>query len=532
MPAPDGPAPEPKRARVDTEADAIAAAPPPPAPAPASLQLTDTLAERVRCPICTLAMIGPIFQCSSGHVICDTCIGQLAAPQRCPACRVDMRPLRGIRCRLLEDARAWLPMPCHSDGCAYVAAGLDDLRAHLEKCPLSEARRCPHKGCAMRGEPDEVAAHTEMCPCRLLLCTFMSCECKFMAKDCRDHLYKQHAVSVVAADSRAVIPFYLDFPAVSSYREKKTHYKYLLAGEGPLDPVSQFACRPDVTLFRLCIQFDRRGGTAVPSAYLSLVAVNGQIQFDATISVPAPVHDCATGVTEFRATGPVLYTQYIAPEKVPARRPRTVAVAIPGALWSSTATPNDTAPTMLTVLVSLSRRDATAASWSIPRVLATLASSSARATITELRRKGAGGDAVLFRRAREVMSGFDAFVRTSKLTDLLSADGAPAEAAVAPLPVEAPPAAAAAAVQPAAASPEAAIANDASLIQAMRDAARAVLDIPARASLPVPAPRTRAAASGGNRRQRRIAYTVDLPLGDSGDDVDEEEAEMIGQFAR
>lgn len=51
------------------------------------------------CPVCLEAMTIPIFQCKSGHSLCNNCTKKLYPPF-CPMCRQDMTQVRNWQ---LED---------------------------------------------------------------------------------------------------------------------------------------------------------------------------------------------------------------------------------------------------------------------------------------------------------------------------------------------------------------------------------------------------------------------------------------------
>lgn len=55
--------------------------------------------ELPECPVCLEVMSSPIFQCQSGHSLCNTCTSNLCPPN-CPICRQPMTQMRNWQ---LED---------------------------------------------------------------------------------------------------------------------------------------------------------------------------------------------------------------------------------------------------------------------------------------------------------------------------------------------------------------------------------------------------------------------------------------------
>merc|ERR1711957_128155 len=49
--------------------------------------------ENMDCPVCYTTMEAPIFQCSNGHLLCQSCLVmiEVLAKPRCPTCRTRLR---------------------------------------------------------------------------------------------------------------------------------------------------------------------------------------------------------------------------------------------------------------------------------------------------------------------------------------------------------------------------------------------------------------------------------------------------------
>merc|ERR1711939_1014575 len=86
--------------------------------------------ELLECCICCSAMIGGIYQCEDGHLVCETCKPNMR--NMCGTCR---QPLGQIRNRALEKLAGCLNLPCkfsHS-GCKQCVSG-KDREAHEANC--------------------------------------------------------------------------------------------------------------------------------------------------------------------------------------------------------------------------------------------------------------------------------------------------------------------------------------------------------------------------------------------------------------
>ncbi|CAG4980191.1 unnamed protein product [Colias eurytheme] len=87
--------------------------------------------EAPQCPVCVQAMTVPIFQCQSGHSLCNTCTSNLTPPI-CPMCRQTMTQMRNWQ---LEDlvAQSVTPCPNKNKGC-IIRSTRKDMEEHLKEC--------------------------------------------------------------------------------------------------------------------------------------------------------------------------------------------------------------------------------------------------------------------------------------------------------------------------------------------------------------------------------------------------------------
>ncbi|XP_045772302.1 E3 ubiquitin-protein ligase SIAH1-like isoform X2 [Maniola jurtina] len=95
--------------------------------------------ELPECPVCMEYMSAPIFQCQSGHSLCNTCTRNLCPPL-CPICRQAMTQIRNWQ---LEDmiSKATVPCPNKPAGCVYTMVNMD-VDDHLKECIFREMT-CP-----------------------------------------------------------------------------------------------------------------------------------------------------------------------------------------------------------------------------------------------------------------------------------------------------------------------------------------------------------------------------------------------------
>ncbi|XP_045497626.1 E3 ubiquitin-protein ligase Siah1-like [Colias croceus] len=120
--------------------------------------------EAPQCPVCVQAMTVPIFQCQSGHSLCNTCTSKLTPPI-CPMCRQTMTQMRNWQ---LEDLVAQSVTPCPNK----------------------------NKGCIIRSTKKDMEEHLKECIFRMLDCplgkTFGTCSWSGKHKDLMNHFQESH----------------------------------------------------------------------------------------------------------------------------------------------------------------------------------------------------------------------------------------------------------------------------------------------------------------------------------------------------
>uniref|UniRef100_A0A0N4ZBB6 E3 ubiquitin-protein ligase n=1 Tax=Parastrongyloides trichosuri TaxID=131310 RepID=A0A0N4ZBB6_PARTI len=120
-------------------------------PVPSS---TDVL-NAFECPVCMEYMVPPLYQCSSGHLVCDSCRPKLSC---CPSCR---GPVPSVRNLAMEKIAATIFFPCK-----YSGNGCPDALSATEKLPHEEGCEyrpyccpCPGASCRWQGNVEQVMPH-------------------------------------------------------------------------------------------------------------------------------------------------------------------------------------------------------------------------------------------------------------------------------------------------------------------------------------------------------------------------------------
>lgn len=114
-------------------------------------KVEETLDEVLACPICFLWMCAPIYQCSRGHVVCETCKKKMIEEKKpCVCGNLD----RSIRNLTLEKMAEKSERPC--EDCGEVMTITKMRGEHKDKCPKG-LKKCWE--CATRCSPSEMANH-------------------------------------------------------------------------------------------------------------------------------------------------------------------------------------------------------------------------------------------------------------------------------------------------------------------------------------------------------------------------------------
>ncbi|XP_067127696.1 E3 ubiquitin-protein ligase Siah1-like [Centruroides vittatus] len=122
---------------------------------PPSSSTDPALMTLFQCPVCYEYIRPPVYQCSTGHVVCAECRTRV---QRCPTCRGWMRDNRNF---LLDQVAEMLALPCkfRDNGCQEILA-LRDRRKHERRCAFRTCA-CPSlsSGCHWEGTHHQVIPH-------------------------------------------------------------------------------------------------------------------------------------------------------------------------------------------------------------------------------------------------------------------------------------------------------------------------------------------------------------------------------------
>ena len=91
---------------------------------------TSDFVDLLKCPVCLTipAASTPVFQCRTGHIVCNQCHPKLG--NKCPVCRGS---LDNIRNRIAEANISRLPVKCRFEGCTVELTN-DDLKKHEQEC--------------------------------------------------------------------------------------------------------------------------------------------------------------------------------------------------------------------------------------------------------------------------------------------------------------------------------------------------------------------------------------------------------------
>ncbi|CAI8020844.1 E3 ubiquitin-protein ligase SIAH1 [Geodia barretti] len=113
------------------------------------------LAALFECPVCFDYVLPPIYQCESGHLICNTCKERV---QCCPSCRGRLGTVRNLA---MEKVAETVKFPCKyaSNGCTMRLLHTEK-RIHETNCERRPyACPCPGTSCKWEGPLDDVLNH-------------------------------------------------------------------------------------------------------------------------------------------------------------------------------------------------------------------------------------------------------------------------------------------------------------------------------------------------------------------------------------
>ncbi|XP_063914515.1 uncharacterized protein LOC135130959 [Zophobas morio] len=114
--------------------------------------------KNLECPVCKEIMRQPIFQCLTGHSICQSCHKRLSV---CPTCQEDF-PEQHIRNFSLEALTLFVQYECayHQFGCTSTVLG-NEIHKHEGKCKY-QMYECPKKDCSFTGNYSSCKNHFQV----------------------------------------------------------------------------------------------------------------------------------------------------------------------------------------------------------------------------------------------------------------------------------------------------------------------------------------------------------------------------------
>ncbi|KAF4520070.1 hypothetical protein B566_EDAN007927 [Ephemera danica] len=149
---------------------------PPPINPLSELALNSSILSMLECPVCLEHMGPPIHQCRRGHLVCNSCRGQLLT---CPTCRSRFTDLRNLA---LERIAELLHFPCKNEECGQSFK----LRSKEE--------------------------HELNCPWRTYTCMAQNCQWQGLHQSLLTHVQEQHSELLLNGDShRLEMPFDMPF---------------------------------------------------------------------------------------------------------------------------------------------------------------------------------------------------------------------------------------------------------------------------------------------------------------------------------
>lgn len=106
-------------------------------PAKNTAQNDKILRQAFECPICKDYMVPPIYQCVSGHTLCNACKAKL---EKCPSCEAKIDETRNL---VLEEVAEKVELPCQyeTDNCTF-RGGVKRVAAHEVDCSLKPKKVC------------------------------------------------------------------------------------------------------------------------------------------------------------------------------------------------------------------------------------------------------------------------------------------------------------------------------------------------------------------------------------------------------
>lgn len=115
--------------------------------------IDDKMLHFFECPVCKMFMKPPIFQCQSGHSLCNVCRPKL---EKCPTCRAIFGSTRNYS---LEGLTSGVHYPCsyHDLGCKE-SGPANKMVKHEREC-LLKPLSCPFANCSLTGNKPSITIH-------------------------------------------------------------------------------------------------------------------------------------------------------------------------------------------------------------------------------------------------------------------------------------------------------------------------------------------------------------------------------------
>ena len=116
------------------------------------------ITKHLECPVCRDIMRQPIFQCLTGHSICQSCRKKLS---QCPTCRKEF-PQENIRNFLVEALTAFVQYECvyRQFGCTSMPLG-SEIDEHEDGCTY-QTYECPMSKCKFKGNFSSCRNHFKL----------------------------------------------------------------------------------------------------------------------------------------------------------------------------------------------------------------------------------------------------------------------------------------------------------------------------------------------------------------------------------
>jgi hypothetical protein len=141
--------------------------------------MEEDLKHLITCIICKEIVIDEIYQCKTGHLYCQTCIGKIS---KCALCSVTIDS--PIRCLPVEQLRDHLELQCKNEECKITT---QQFKKHKKECKFNKCI------CEFQGTENELKQHIPICPLRKVKCLFRNgCDSILTKEAMRLHLETEH----------------------------------------------------------------------------------------------------------------------------------------------------------------------------------------------------------------------------------------------------------------------------------------------------------------------------------------------------